>query len=100
MSDVELDHGAALVESVRRVGVLQPILVRRAAAGYELIAGTQRVAAACASGLTEVPCRVYAVDDREAQVLAEADDLRAFPVTVRPAAEPTGPSDMQRPSCP
>ncbi len=32
-SPVELDHGAPLVESVRRVGVLQPILVRRAAAG-------------------------------------------------------------------
>ena len=93
---VEFDHGAPLVESVRRLGVLQPILVRRAAAGYELIAGTRRVAAACAAGLTEVPCRVYAVDDREAQVLAEADDLRAFPAGVRPAAELTGSSDMQR----
>ena len=93
---VELDHGAPLVESVRRLGVLQPILVRRAAAGYELIAGTRRVAAACAAGVTEVPCRVYAVDDREAQVLAEADDLRAFPVGARQAAERAVPSDMQR----
>ena len=93
---VELDHGAPLVESVRRLGVLQPILVRGAAAGYELIAGARRVAAACAAGLTEVPCRVCAVDDREAQVLAEADDLRAFPAGVRPAAELTGSSEMQR----
>ena len=61
-----------------------------------MIAGTRRVAAACAAGLTEVPCRVYAVDDREAQALAEADDLRAVPVGVRPAAERTGSSDMQR----
>ena len=42
---VELDQAAPLVESVRRVGVLQPILVRPANDGYELIAGTRRVAA-------------------------------------------------------
>jgi hypothetical protein len=95
-SPVELEQGAPLVESVRRVGVLQPVLVRRAAAGYELIAGTQRVAAACAAGLTEVPCRVYAVDDREAQVLAEADDLKALPVGVEPVTELARASDMQR----
>jgi hypothetical protein len=95
---VELDQAAPLVESVRRVGVLQPILVRPANDGYELIAGTRRVAAACAAGLAEVPCRVYAVDDHEARALAEADDLRGPAVGQRPSVETAGPSEGRHPA--
>ena len=76
LGTVDLDEVSPLVESVRKVGVLQPLLVRRRHAGYELIAGTLRFAAATAAGLTELPCRVYNVGEREARALAEADDLR------------------------
>lgn len=73
---VNLIEVAPLVESVRKVGVLQPVLVRRRQLGYELIAGARRFAAATAAGLTELPCRVYNVGEQEARALAEADDLR------------------------
>ena len=73
---VDLVEVAPLVESVRKVGVLQPLLVRRSQLGYELIAGARRFAAATAAGLTELPCRVYDVGEQEARALAEADDLR------------------------
>ena len=72
---VDLDEVSPLVESVRKVGVLQPLLVRRRHVGCELIAGARRFAAATAAGLTELPCRVYNVGEREARALAEADDL-------------------------
>ena len=77
-----------LVESVRKVGVLQPILVRRSALGYELIAGARRFAAAKAVGLTELPCRVYNVGEQEAFALAEADDLRLRSEVEPPLAAP------------
>ena len=81
---VTLASADSLVESVRRVGILQPLLVRRREIGYELIADARRFAAAAAAGLTELPCRVYNVDEDEARLLAEADDVRqSLPIAER-----------------
>src|SRR5260370_18904316 len=47
-----------LAESIRLHGVLQPLLVRRLADGYELIAGERRWRAARLAGLTAAPAVV------------------------------------------
>jgi ParB family chromosome partitioning protein len=47
-----------LAESIRHHGVLQPLLVRRLADGYELIAGERRWRAARLAGLVAVPAVV------------------------------------------
>ena len=65
-----------LVESIASVGVVQPLLVRRRQGRYELIAGSKRLAAAIAAGLTEVPCLLREADDERARALAEAENLR------------------------
>lgn len=65
-----------LVQSVRERGVLQPLLVRAAGGGYELIAGERRLRAAVAAGLAEVPVRLMAVSDREALELALIENLQ------------------------
>ena len=70
------DRLGPLVESIRAVGVLQPLLVRSRAGRYELIGGAKRLAAAEAAGLSDVPCRVYDGDDARAKQLAKADNLR------------------------
>ena len=54
---------AALAESIREVGVLQPVLVREAGDGYELIAGERRWRAARRVGLQTVPAIVRLADD-------------------------------------
>ena len=46
-----------LAESIRRHGILQPLTVRRTAAGWELVAGERRLRAAVLAGLETVPCR-------------------------------------------
>jgi ParB family chromosome partitioning protein len=53
----------ALAESIREVGVLQPVLVREAEDGYELIAGERRWRAARRVGLQTVPAIVRVADD-------------------------------------
>src|SRR5262252_745030 len=45
----------SLAGSIRRHGLLQPLVVRRTAAGYELIAGERRLRAARRAGLERVP---------------------------------------------
>lgn len=73
----------ALTESIRRDGVLMPILTRPLGDGYELIAGERRWRAAQAAGLLEIPAIVRDVDDLQALELAiveneQRDDLTAI----------------------
>ncbi|HLB61343.1 MAG TPA: ParB/RepB/Spo0J family partition protein [Actinomycetota bacterium] len=55
----------ALAVSIREVGVLQPIVVRRIAEGYEVIAGERRLRAAKRAGLATIPVIVRESDDAE-----------------------------------
>jgi ParB/RepB/Spo0J family partition protein len=68
---------ASFVESIKRHGVLQPILVQTRGGRYRLIAGRKRLAAAIAAGLREVPCLVQRVDEEQAGQMAEATNLPA-----------------------
>jgi ParB family transcriptional regulator, chromosome partitioning protein len=56
---------AALAASIREVGVLQPIVVRRRDRGYELVAGERRLRAARLAGLATVPAVVRETDESE-----------------------------------
>lgn len=67
---------AALVESVRRHGVLQPILVSETLDGYRLIAGERRVRAAEIAGLERIPAVVRPADDDAQLELALVENLQ------------------------
>jgi ParB family chromosome partitioning protein len=55
----------ALARSIREVGVLQPVVVRRRDGGYELVAGERRLRAAKLAGLATIPAIVREGDDAE-----------------------------------
>jgi ParB/RepB/Spo0J family partition protein len=76
------------VESIKRHGVLQPILVQTRGGRYRLIAGRKRLTAAIAAGLREVPCLVQRVDEEQAGLLAEATNLPAQEQTTTAGARP------------
>ena len=57
---------SALADSIREVGVLQPVLVRPADDGYELIAGERRWRAARRAGLQAIPALIRTTDDASA----------------------------------
>lgn len=67
-----------LAESIRQDGVLQPVVVRRAASGegYELVAGERRLRASKLAGLETIPAIVRAVDDRASAELALIENLQ------------------------
>nr|WP_210768289.1 ParB/RepB/Spo0J family partition protein [Cellulomonas humilata] len=54
-----------LVGSIREVGVLQPIVVRDAGDGYELIMGERRWRATQAAGLATIPAIIRDTDDSD-----------------------------------
>ena len=54
---------AELVHSIKEIGLLQPVVVRRAPDGYELIAGERRLRASKLAGLVEIPAIIRETDD-------------------------------------
>jgi ParB family transcriptional regulator, chromosome partitioning protein len=72
--DARLDE---LAQSIRQVGILEPILVRkRQAGGYEIIAGERRWRAAQRAGLREVPIFVRELSPRDAFEAALVENLQ------------------------
>ena len=68
---------AALADSIREYGLLQPITVRPLEQGYyQIIAGERRWRAAREAGLTEVPVHILEADDRLAMELALVENLQ------------------------
>ena len=65
-----------LADSIRQHGILQPLSVRRVGGSYELIAGERRLRAAQMAGLTEIPCIVMNLDDRESAMTAMVENLQ------------------------
>jgi ParB family chromosome partitioning protein len=66
----------ALVESVKKDGVLQPILVRPFGDKYELVAGERRYRAAQSAGLTDIPAVVREMSVEEAVRFALMENLQ------------------------
>jgi ParB family transcriptional regulator, chromosome partitioning protein len=65
-----------LQASLKSSGLLQPITVRRAVDGYELISGERRLRAATRLGWTEIPAIIRDVDDRTLLTLALVENLQ------------------------
>ena len=67
---------AELAQSIRQHGILQPLSVRRVGSNYELIAGERRLRAAQLAGLSDVPCIVMNMDDKESSMAAMIENLQ------------------------
>lgn len=65
-----------LAQSIREIGILQPILVKRVENGYELIAGERRLRAAKEAGLTTIPALITDVDPLAQQLMALVENLQ------------------------
>jgi ParB family chromosome partitioning protein len=65
-----------LVESIRQHGIIQPLIVRKTAGNYELIAGERRWRAAQKLGLAQVPVILRAANDLEVLQLSLIENLQ------------------------
>ena len=74
---IDAEALAELPASIRELGVLEPILVRKGSSdGYEIIAGERRWRAAQQAGLKEVPIFVHELDDEAAFEAALVENLQ------------------------
>lgn len=67
---------AALAVSIQEQGIIQPLVVRKQGANYELIAGERRLRAAKKAGLETVPVLVKDVDDKTVLEMALVENIQ------------------------
>lgn len=74
----EFDEGKLqeLSDSIKTHGVFQPILVKKAIKGYELIAGERRLRASKMAELTEIPAIIVEFDDKQMMEIALLENIQ------------------------
>lgn len=65
-----------LVQSIKKFGILQPIIVRKVGNKYEIIAGERRYRSALLAGLKKVPIIVKNLEDKEAFSLSIIENIQ------------------------
>ncbi len=66
-----------LKESIKELGILVPVIVRKIAEDYQILAGHRRTRAAIELGIDKVPCRIMSVDDLDAELIMLQTNTKA-----------------------
>jgi len=74
-SSIEVEGLEALANSIREIGLLNPIIVKKEGEGYELIAGTRRTHAFKLLGYSHIPATIIAGDTRESAMLQFSENF-------------------------
>lgn len=75
-TDLDEDAVAELADSIKKVGLLQPIIVRPLGEGYQIVAGERRWRACRLAGMERVPVRVRSSTEAESLELALIENLQ------------------------
>ncbi|MBA7538299.1 Nucleoid occlusion protein [subsurface metagenome] len=67
-------------ESIKAVGVLEPLLVKKIDIGYEIIAGCLRYRATLIAGLKAAPCIVMHLDERQSEIIKLHENIKRIPL--------------------
>jgi len=69
-------HLEELAQSIKELGVLQPIIVRKVGTGYELVAGERRLRACQMLDLKTIPAIIRNLSDKEIAEIAIIENLQ------------------------
>jgi ParB family chromosome partitioning protein len=65
-----------LADSIRKYGIIAPLLVNKRGTTYHIICGERRYRAAKIAGLEDIPCVIVTVDPKELALLSLAENLQ------------------------
>lgn len=70
-----------LANSIKKYGIIEPLILRKTPSGYELISGERRLKAASLVGITQVPAIIMEINDQESAELAIIENLQRQSLT-------------------
>lgn len=71
-----------LADSIRKYGIISPLLVNEQSGAFQLLCGERRLRAAKLAGLEEVPCLIVTINPKEAGLLSLAENLQREPLNL------------------
>lgn len=75
--DFDKEALAELADSIRKIGVIQPVTLRKITDDtYQIIAGERRYRASAIAGLTSIPAYIKTVDDEEVMEMALIENIQ------------------------
>lgn len=85
----EFDNSALqeLADSIKENGIIQPVIVRKAINGYELVAGERRLRASKLAGLKDIPAIVREFDDKQMMEISLLENIQRKDLTAIEEAE-------------
>lgn len=92
--DFDEDALADLADSIKREGLLQPILVRPKGQGFQIVAGERRWQACKLAGLERVPVHIVDMDDERSLRVALIENLQRS--DLNPIEEAQGYRDLMK----
>lgn len=75
-----LDHIKEISESIKSIGIIEPLIVRDTDNGLEIVAGCIRYQAAMLAGLKAVPCINMSLDPQAAEILKLHENIKRVPL--------------------
>lgn len=76
-----------LAESLKEVGMISPVIVRRGTSGFELVCGQRRLRAAVIAGMREVPAIIVRAGDAQCAELSIIENIHRNNLSVFEEAE-------------
>lgn len=73
--DITQESVQDLTNSIKQIGIINPLVVKVKGKGFELIAGHRRLVAAGCAGLTEAPCIVVKAKGMKGEVIKLQENL-------------------------
>ncbi|NTV31453.1 ParB/RepB/Spo0J family partition protein, partial [candidate division WWE3 bacterium] len=67
--DINRQELINLADSIRQYGIIEPIIVVKSSAGYQILSGERRWKAAKLAGLTEIPAMIGEIGKTDAEII-------------------------------
>lgn len=74
------EHIQEISESIKSLGVIEPLIIRDSDQGLEIVAGCVRYRAALLAGLKAVPCINMSLDPKQAEILKLHENVKRIPL--------------------
>lgn len=78
--EISQEHINEISESIKLIGVIEPLIVRRTDKGLEIVAGCVRYRAALLAGLKAVPCIITNLDLKDSEILKLHENVKRIPL--------------------
>ncbi len=74
------DYITEISESIKKLGILEPLLVRSKDKDFEIVAGCVRYRCAKIAGLKSAPCIILGLDDKAAEIVKLHENIKRVPL--------------------